>query len=76
MNDLNNSDIIDFKQLQWMFDAGKNPPDFVTNMKNAIDNLPLTDEMAKKFVKDIKDPTVKDLKKLLNKEFDNIFKLK
>lgn len=46
-----------------MFDAGKNPPDFVTNMKNAIDNLPLTDEMAKKFVKDIKDPTVKDLKK-------------
>ncbi|MET3028632.1 fibronectin type III domain-containing protein [Flavobacterium sp. UW10123] len=76
LNDLNNADIIDLKQLQWMFDAAKNPPDFVTNMKNAIDNLPLTDEIAKKFLKDVENPTVSKLKKYLKEDFDEIFKLK
>ncbi|MFK7061447.1 hypothetical protein V3Q90_15115 [Flavobacterium oreochromis] len=76
LNDLNNADIIDLKQLQWLFDMGKNPPDFVTNMKSAIDNLPLTDEMAKKFLKDVENPTVSKLRKYLREDFNEIFKLK
>jgi hypothetical protein len=44
INDLNNADITDLSQLRWYFDAAKNPPNFETNIKNAIDGLtiPLT----------------------------------
>jgi hypothetical protein len=42
INDLKNSDIKDLKQLRWMFDAAKNPPNFETNMKAAIQNLDKT----------------------------------
>jgi len=61
---------------KWMFNGAKNPPDFKQNMKKAIDNLPLTDDMAKKFLKDVENPTASKLKKYLKEDFDEIFKLK
>ncbi|TDX11690.1 fibronectin type III domain-containing protein [Flavobacterium sp. S87F.05.LMB.W.Kidney.N] len=76
LGDLSNGDIVDLKQLQWLFDAGKNPPDFASNMKKAIDNLEITDDMAKKFLKDVENPTASKLKKYLKEDFDEIFKLK
>lgn len=45
-------------------------------MLNAIDNLPLTDELASEFLKGIENPTSNMLKKHLKDNFDNIFKLK
>lgn len=41
---------------------------------NAIDNLPLTDNLAKKFL-GTNNATSNDLKDLLESKFDNIFKL-
>ncbi|UTN06329.1 fibronectin type III domain-containing protein [Flavobacterium bizetiae] len=76
LGDLSNPDIVDLKQLQWLFDAGKNPPDFASNLKKAIDNLDVTDEMAKKLLKDVENPTPAKLKKYLKEDFDEIFKLK
>jgi hypothetical protein len=75
LNDLNNGDIVDLKQLQWLFDAGKNPPDFVTNIKNAIDNMDfttITDATIQKFGV----PNRNALKTEIKNNFDNIFKLK
>ncbi len=75
IKDLNNPDIVDLKQLKWLFDAAKNPANFEANMKAAIDGLPLTNDLAKKFVKDIQNPTANDLKVFLKDEFFEIFKL-
>lgn len=75
LNDLNNGDIADLKQLQWLFDAGKNPPDFVTNLKAAImnlDNSAINTTTLAKFGVTNGDA----LKAKILSNFDAIFKLK
>jgi hypothetical protein len=75
MNDLNNSKIKDLKQLEWLFDAAKNPSDFTTNLKNAIDNMDfttVTDATIQKF----EVPNRNALKTAIKNNFNNIFKLK
>ncbi|BAP31037.1 uncharacterized protein CHSO_2000 [Chryseobacterium sp. StRB126] len=74
MKDLTNASSLD--QIKWIFNGAKNPPNFRTNMINAIDNLPLTDDLAAKFLRGIDNPTSKMLKKHLKDNFDNIFTLK
>lgn len=69
MKDLTNASTLD--QIKWMFNGAKNPPNFRTNMMNAIDNLPLTDDLARKLLKD-PDATKGLLKNRLKSEFDNI----
>jgi hypothetical protein len=61
-------------QLKWIFNGSKNPGNFRSNMLNAIDNLPLTDDLAKKFLKR-SDAIADDLKELLEINADNIFQL-
>ncbi len=73
MKDLTNANSLD--QIKWIFNGAKNPPNFKENMIKAIDNLPLTDDLATKFLKGIDNPTPKMLKKHLKDNFDNIFKL-
>ena len=72
MKDLTNANSLD--QIKWMFNGAKNPPNFRTNMLNAIDNLPLTDNLAKKLL-DNPNATKAILKNELKSKFDNIFKL-
>ena len=48
--------------------------DFKKNMLEAIDKLPLTENLAKKFLRTVDNPTSKDLKKYLIKNFEVIFK--
>ena len=43
-------------------------------MLEAIDKLPLTENLAKKFLRTVDNPTSKDLKKYLIKNFEVIFK--
>lgn len=57
-----------------MFNGAKSPPNFRTNMLNVIDNLPLTDNLAKKFL-GRNTATANDLKDLLELKFNDIFKL-
>ncbi|OWP74241.1 hypothetical protein BWK62_14760 [Flavobacterium oreochromis] len=72
MKDLTNASSLE--QIKWIFNGSKNPPNFTTNMKNAIDNLPLTDNLAKKFL-GRNNATADDLKDLLESKFNDIFKL-
>jgi len=72
MKDLSNAD--NFSQIKWIFNGSKNPFDFRKNMLEAIDKLPLTDNLAKKFLRTVDNPTSKDLKKYLIKNFEVIFK--
>jgi len=72
MKDLNNAD--NLSQIKWIFNGSKNPVDFKKNMLEAIDKLPLTDNLAKKFLRTVDNPTSKDLKKYLIKNFEVIFK--
>jgi hypothetical protein len=75
VNDLNNTDIIDLKQLVWIFDAAKNPPDFVTNMTRAIDNLPAGDIPAATLTK-FGVTTVPQLKAKIKAQFTSIIQYK
>ncbi len=70
IKDLTNANSLD--QVKWIFNGAKNPPDFRTNMINAIDNLPLTDNLAKKFL-GRNNATIDDLKDLLESKFNEIF---
>ena len=72
MKDLTNANTLD--QIKWMFNGAKSPPNFRTNMLNVIDNLPLTDNLAKKFL-GRNTATANDLKDLLELKFNDIFKL-
>ena len=72
MKDLSNAD--NLSQIKWIFNGSKNPVDFKKNMLEAIDKLPLTDNLAKKFLRTVDNPTSKDLKKHLIKNFEVIFK--
>ncbi|OWP73934.1 hypothetical protein [Flavobacterium oreochromis] len=72
MKDLTNANTLD--QIKWIFNGSKNPPNFTINMKNAIDNLPLTDNLAKKLL-DNPNATKALLKNQLKTDFDEIFKL-
>ena len=72
MKDLSNAD--NLSQIKWIFNRSKNPVDFKKNMLEAIDKLPLTDNLAKKILRTVDNPTSKDLKKHLIKNFEVIFK--
>ena len=72
MKDLSNAD--NLSQIKWIFNGSKNPVDFKKNMLEAIDKLPLTENLAKKFLRTVDNPTSKDLKKYLIKNFEVIFK--
>ena len=72
MKDLSNAD--NLSQIKWIFNGSKNPVDFKKNMLEAIDKLPLTDNLAKKILRTVDNPTSKDLKKHLIKNFEVIFK--
>ena len=75
MNDLLNSDVSDLSQIKWIFYGSKNPANFRQNMLNAIDDLPLTDELANKFLSGVRDPNVAKLRETIKSEFDNVFQL-
>lgn len=49
LKDLSNKDVTSLDQIKWIFDGKKNPANFKANMKKAIENLPLTDDLTKKF---------------------------
>ncbi|MDR2992408.1 MAG: hypothetical protein LBV11_00990 [Bacillus cereus] len=75
LNDLNNPDIIDLKQLDWMFDAAKNPDNFVENMRSAIRNLD-NNSISKVTLDKFKVANADELKNVILGNFDSIFKLK
>ena len=60
-------------QIRWRFNGAKNPVDFKKNMLDAIDKLPLTDELAKKFIGE--GATVGILRNRIKNNFEDIFKL-
>ena len=72
LKDLTNANSLD--QIKWIFNGAKNPPNFKVNLLNAIDNLPLTDDLARKFL-GRNNATINDLKDLLELKFDDLFKL-
>ena len=72
LKDLTNANSLD--QIKWIFNGAKNPPNFRVNLLNAIDNLPLTDDLARKFL-GRNNATINDLKDLLELKFDDLFKL-
>jgi len=75
LKDLTNKDVTSLDQIKWIFDGKKNPANFKTNMLHAIDNLLLTDDLAKKFIPNNPNANINKLKDLLEVKFDQIFKL-
>ncbi len=72
INDLNNPEITDLSQLKWFFDAAKNPANFETGMKAAIDGLQIPLATAQKFGFG----NIPDFKSNLKSNFNLIFSLK
>jgi hypothetical protein len=75
VNDLNNPDISDLSQLQWYFDAAKNPPNFETNMKAAINSLDKT-KITNATIAKFKVANADELLDKIENNFSNIFYLK
>ncbi|MGV6861261.1 MAG: hypothetical protein ACWA41_05790 [Putridiphycobacter sp.] len=70
--DLSNPNVDQLNQIKWIFDGRKTPSDFITNIENAIDNLPLTEELALKFTGQ---DNISVFRNYLKSEISNIFKL-
>ena len=58
LEDLTNSNVTSLDQIKWIFNGAKNPPNFSQNMLDAIDNLPLTNQMAQKFLPNVTNPSI------------------
>ncbi|WP_240471542.1 hypothetical protein [Rubritalea marina] len=76
MKDLDQVNSLD--QIKWIFEPAKNPTgkagtSFKDAMMQQIDELPVTDDMAEKFLKK-SDVSAADLKMVLEVKFDDIFK--
>ena len=71
MKDLNNAD--NLSQIKWIFNGSKNPVDFKKNMLEAIDKLPLTEDLARKFLQKVRKPNKQKLLEELNSNFEKIF---
>ncbi|WP_454989461.1 hypothetical protein [Capnocytophaga sputigena] len=71
MKDLSNAD--NLSQIKWIFNGSKNPPNFKQNMLEAIDKLPLTDDLGKKLLGE--NSNKEFLKLRIKKDFDEIFNL-
>ena len=75
MKDLVREDVENLSQIKWIFNGAKKPSDFKKNMLDAIDKLPLTDNLAKKFLKDVRNPNKQKLKEEIISNFEQIFNL-
>ena len=73
MKDLTNAK--NLSDIKWIFNSAKNPANFQQNLINAINDLPLTNELARKFIPSNPSATISDLKDLLGVKFNQIFKL-
>ena len=71
MKDLSNAD--NLSQIKWIFNGSKNPLDFKKNMLEAIDKLPLTENLA---VKLIQEKNINKLRRYLKDNLEDIFLLK
>ena len=71
MKDLSNAN--NLSQIKWIFNGSKNPPNFKQNMLEAIDKLPLTDNLGKKLLGE--NSNKEFLKLRIKKDFDEIFNL-
>ena len=71
MKDLSNAD--NLSQIKWIFNGNKNPVDFRKNMLEAIDKLPLTENLA---VKLIQEKNINKLRRYLKDNLEDIFLLK
>lgn len=71
MKDLSNAD--NLSQIKWIFNGSKNPVDFRKNMLEAIDKLPLTENLA---VKLIQEKNINKLRRYLKDNLEDIFLLK
>ena len=71
MKDLSNAK--NLSQIKWIFNGSKNPPNFKQNMLEAIDKLPLTDDLGKKLLGE--NSNKEFLKLRIKKDFDEIFNL-
>lgn len=70
----------DLDQIKWIFNGNKNPVGannkaFRETMLEELDKLPLTDELAQKFLIGIDNPSPSKLKQELILQFEDIFKL-
>lgn len=72
MKDLQLTDVDDLSQIKWIFDGSKNPANFNKNMLDAIEKLPLTENLALKFVG--RDNII-ELRQMIKNSFNKIFKL-
>ena len=74
IKDLSNPEVTDLDQIRWLFDGRKSPPNFTSNMTDAVNNLPLTDALAQKL---LQDPlaTIPDLRNEIIAQMGDIFKL-
>ena len=71
MKDLSNAD--NLSQIKWIFNGTKNPVEFRKNMLEAIDKLPLTENLA---VKLIQEKNINKLRRYLKDNLEDIFLLK
>ncbi len=63
------SSVTDLDQIRWVFDGGKSPVDFQANLTRAVEDLPLTPEIATKF--GFEDAL--ELRNVIIESFDDIF---
>jgi hypothetical protein len=71
VKDLSRIDVNDLTQIQWIFDGAKSPPDFRSNLLNAVDNLAIPDSVLLKF--DLNERS--EFYDLIEENFENIFVL-
>ena len=74
IKDLSNPEVTDLDQIRWLFDGRKAPPDFAANMRDAVNNLTLTDELARKLLQDPQ-ATATNLRAEILALFNDIFVL-
>ncbi|MDO6557892.1 hypothetical protein [Paraglaciecola chathamensis] len=67
---LSRDNVSDLSQIQWIFDGAKSPPDFRSNLLNAVDSLEMPSTVIFNFTGTT---NKKDLIDLISEQFEEVF---
>ncbi|MFA0961870.1 hypothetical protein AB9P05_08675 [Roseivirga sp. BDSF3-8] len=76
VKDLKLTDVTSLDQLKWVFDGKKVSSLTKSDFMEVLENANISDEEARKLVKNIDNPTADDLLDLIEANFDEIFQVK
>ncbi|MCX2682125.1 hypothetical protein OOZ15_19420 [Galbibacter sp. EGI 63066] len=74
--DLKLPQVTSLDQIKWVFDGKKVSNLTKSDFMEVLESANISDDVVKKWVKDIEEPTVDDLLDLIETNFNEIFKVK